>query len=386
MKASLAIAAPSFRGSSETFIRAHVRTVAPGTTVLLCEDGHDSERLGCPVLSHLAAYPRPRSLLERVGNGLRFRWRYRIDPALRGRAEKRVRAFLDAYRPTAVLAEYGPMGCRLRVACGRADVPLFVHFHGADATKLGERRFWRRHYRKLFRDAAGVIVPSRFLADRMRALGCADAKLHVSPNGVDPTQFRPSRREPGRVLAVGRLVEKKGPLLTIKAFARVCSSIEDATLDIVGDGPLRERCIKLVRAEGLERAVTFHGVQPPERIVELLSRAALFAQHSVTAPNGDAESFGISLAEAQAAEVPVVATDHNGFRETIADGETGILVPEHDVDSMAGAMIALLRDPDRTAAMGRAGRERVLAHFTQDRTAARLREIMALDVAHEIAA
>ena len=93
---SLAIAAPSFRTPSETFIRAHVRTLAPGGTILLCDDGRGAETLNGPVLAHLDPYPAPRSFTERVANGLRFRWHHRIDPALRGGAERRVRAFLDA--------------------------------------------------------------------------------------------------------------------------------------------------------------------------------------------------------------------------------------------------------------------------------------------------
>jgi len=376
---TLAIAAPSFNAPSETFIRAHARTLAPGATILLCDDGTDAEVFNAPVLTALDPYPSPRSLAERVNNGLRFRWHHRVDPALRGVSEQRVRAFLDAYRPRALLAEYGTTGCRLRVACQRASVPLFVHFHGFDATVLPRRQFWRRHYNRLFKDSAGVIVGSNFLATRLHALGCPIEKLHVCPYGVDPERFPATTRQSGRVVAIGRLVEKKAPHLTIDAFAQVRHTVPDAELDIIGDGPLRGRCQDAVERRDLVGAVRLHGVQPPAFIADLLSRASVFAQHSVTAATGDTESYGVSLMEAQAAKVPVVATDHNGFRDTVANGETGILVPEHDVDGMAEAMIALLRDPDRAAAMGRAGRERVLAHFTHDHTARRLRAIMGLD-------
>lgn len=376
----LALAAPSFNQPSETFIRAHMATIAPGKTILLCEDERGTEALGCPVLSRLERYPRPRNLPERIINGIRFRWRHRVDPALGGQAEQRVRDYLLDYRPRAVLAEFGPTACRLRRACIRANVPLYAHFHGYDATMLGRDAAWRRHYRKLFDDAAGVIVPSRFLAERLRGLGCPDDRLHVSPNGIDPSTCLPSSREPGLVVAVGRLVEKKAPHLTIRAFAAVTQRLPDTQLTMVGDGPLRDLCEAEIAKHGIAEKVHLLGVQPSETVRALLSRAQLFVQHSVEARCGDMESFGVSLIEAMASQVPVVTTRHNGFVDTVADGETGMLVDEHDVEGMADAMEALLSDPDRAARMGEAGRARVEAHFTHDRTAQRLRDIMGLEL------
>ena len=322
---------------------------------------------------------RARHLGERVVNGLRFRRERFLDPALRGENEARVRGFLLRHGVQAVLAEYGPNGAQLRLACKRAGIPLFVHFHGFDATKLARDIHWRRHYRRLFHDVAGVIAPSEFLVERLRDLGCPDGKLSVSPNGIDLSNFRKTARENGRILAVGRLVEKKAPHLTIQAFAEVYRARPDCTLDVVGDGPLRETCIAEINRLGLGDSVRLHGAQAPEFVRDLMSRAELFVQHSVTAQDGDMESFGISLTEAMACSVAVVTTDHNGFSETVVAGETGLLVAEHDVEGMARAILTLLEDPERADAMGRAGRARVEAHFTHEKTAARLREIMGLE-------
>jgi glycosyltransferase involved in cell wall biosynthesis len=279
---------------------------------------------------------------------------------------------------TAVLAEFGPNGALLRGACKRADVPLYVHFHGFDATKLAREASWRRHYRRLFRDAAGIIVPSRFLAERVHDLGCPDQKLHVSPNGIELANFSPTIREPGRILATSRLVPGKGPLQTIEAFHRVRQRIPGATLEFIGDGGLMQDCMRRAETLGVADAVKFHGAQPAPQVAEQMARASLFVQHSVTSREGGTESFGVTFLEAAASEVPVVATRSGGIVETVADGETGLLVEEHDVDGMADAMCALLEDPARAEAMGRAGRARVEAHFTHEKTAARLREIMGL--------
>lgn len=374
----LAIAADTFDKPSETFIRAHVAHIAPGRTVLISRASGGAAQFGCPVLSDVDTVPARRNLRARLGKVLRGVWRSYVDPAMDRRDEARVCAFLRQHGVTVILAEFGRTGARLRRACKRAGIPLFVHFHGSDATKRARSRRWRRHYRHLFRDAAGIIVPSRFLADRVRDLGCPDRKLHVSPNGVELANFSPTIREPGRIVATSRLVPGKGPLQTIEAFQRVMQRIPDVTLDFIGDGKLMQDCVLRAETLGVADAVTFHGAQPSQEVARHLARASLFVQHSVTSQDGWTESFGITFLEAAASEVPVVATRSGGIIETVTDGETGLLVEEHDVDGMADAMCALLGDPARAEAMGRAGRARVKARFTHGHTAARLREIMGL--------
>jgi len=374
----LAIVAEKFDQPSETFVRNHAAHIAPGRTVLLCQHDSGAATLGYPILSDLRGVATPRSAVERIANALRYRWWRYVDPALRGADDARVRTFLKRHGVRVVLAEFGPNGCLLRVACKRAGVPLFVHFHGYDATKLARSRWIRRHYAKLFRDAKGVLVPSGFLADRLRALGCPEGKLHVSPNGVDLHGFSPTRREPGRIIAVSRLVPVKGPLQTIEAFARVLEKVPHATLDIVGEGELKANCVSLAQRLGVDRSITFHGALRPDQVAALMSRASVFVQHSVTAADGQTESFGITLLEASASELPIVATRSGGIVETVKEDQTAILVAEHDVEAMADAIISMLEDPVRAEEMGRAGRDRVEKLFRQEHATARLREVLGM--------
>jgi len=234
---TLAIVTNSSNAPSETFIRAHIRDIMPSQTVVLCHNGEGAEDLAVPVLSEIRRARRPRQFGERLAQLLHKLLRPFLDPSLRGTAERRVRNFLQLHEVKTVLAEFGQNGSRMRLTCKRAQIPLYVHFHGSDATKVARKRRWRRHYRQLFRDATGIIVPSSFLADRLRKLGCPEDKLHVSPHGIDPNSFEESTREKGRLIAIGRLVEKKAPHLTIRAFAAVRRQRPDCTLDIVGDGP-----------------------------------------------------------------------------------------------------------------------------------------------------
>ncbi|HJU16654.1 MAG TPA: glycosyltransferase [Stellaceae bacterium] len=383
---TLCIALPGAPGPSETFIADHIRSIAPGETILLCRDSHGAERFGCPVTSCFEPWRPPRRFAERIVNAVwhrchrwRIRSRARVVLPLRVEDRRRVIGFFDLYRPDVVLAEYGSMGCLLVQSCRRAGVPLFVHFHGYDASIVLRDRRRVRQYRSLFRSASGIIVPSRFLAQKLADIGCPTSRLHTSPYGVDTRVFSPaSYTKQRRLVAVGRLVEKKAPHLSIQAFAHIAHQYPGTRLDIVGDGPLAAQCQALIAALGLCNRIQMHGAQNREFVAQLMKEGLLFVQHSVTAADGDAEGLPVAILEAMASGLPVISTRHAGIPEAVADGITGLLVEEKDVDAMACAMDELLGNPARAASMGAAGRERVLAYFTREMARDRLRAIMRL--------
>jgi len=375
----LALLAPSFNLVSETFIADHARRLAPGATLLVCQDSRGAEALGYPVLSHLQ--PRPTGLgpWETRLEDLRFRVNRRFGPAL-GRADRmRLIAFLQTQGARVVLAEYGYMGAMAARACADLGLPLHVIFHGLDASSMLRERVVLRRYRAMFPHAASLICVSRALADNLVAIGAPEDRIRIVPCGVDPDRFPPGAPEPGRLLAVGRLVEKKAPHLTIRAFARIAGRFPLARLDLIGEGPLRAACEAEIATAGLGDRVTLHGAQPHDAIARHMRRAAIFVQHSVTAANGDTEGFPVAIVEAMSSALPVVSTRHSGIPEGVAEGETGLLVAEGDVAGMAEAIAALLEDPDRARGLGAAGRARALAQFTQDRSLAALRAILGLE-------
>ncbi|MEM1344317.1 MAG: glycosyltransferase [Pseudomonadota bacterium] len=377
----LAIAAPSFDQPSETFIAGHVRGIAPGQTVLICQRGGAPEGVETAVHSGIVAR---RHRLGRLGRGLdrtaaalgldRERGLLRAD-------ENALAAFLEHHRVTHVLAEYGPLGVTVFETCQRLGLPLTVHFHGFDASILAREAAWRRRYARMLPHLEAIVAPSRYLAERVIALGAPHARTHVNPCGVDPERFAPGTPVsgvPGRVLAIGRLVAKKAPHLSIRAFARAAAAYPEAHLDIVGEGPLREACEAEIAAHRLEGRVTLHGSRPHAEVQRLMAEAAVFAQHSVEAPDGDIEGLPVAVLEAMAAAVPVLATRHSGIPEAVAEGETGLLVDEHDVEAMAEALCRLLGDPTQARAMGVAGRARVMERFSNEISLAGLRRILGL--------
>lgn len=373
---TLCVAAPSFNLASETFIREHVRSIAPGSTVLLCQDHSSADVLGCPVLANVGQWPRWPAATGKLARALRSRWRRYVDPGLARSERQRIKKFFEKHGTEVVLAEFGPTGVLLEQACNEAALPLYVHFHGYDASALLRDPIQVRHYRSLFASAAGIIVPSRALADNLMRAGCPDEKLSICFCGVDVQRFRPGVPMGQRILAVGRLVEKKAPLLTIEAFARIAGKFPDLHLDLVGDGPLAEKCRAVVGERGLETHVTMHGALPSEVILSMMQRAVLFAQHSVVAQDGDTEGVPVSILEAMACGLPVVSTRHSGIPYAVVDGVTGRLVDEHDVNGMASAMAELVGQPEKAATMGRAGHERIIRYFTKEKAARRLQMIV----------
>jgi colanic acid/amylovoran biosynthesis glycosyltransferase len=276
---------------------------------------------------------------------------------------------LQSIKADAVLAEFGTTGSWVAPACGRVEVPLFVHFHGFDAWKEKVLKSYRAPYRRMFETAAGVVAVSKPMHEQLLGLGAHPERLLLSPYGVDTERFngaRPAERRP-RFLAVGRFVEKKAPLLTLLAFSQVVASTSGARLTMVGEGPLLEPCKRLVNKLGISQFVTFAGRKTPAQISDLMREARVFVQHSLRADDGDCEGTPIAIVEAQMSGLPVVSTRHAGIPEVVVEGETGFLVDEGDVEGMGAAMLRLAESPELAGLMGAAARDHARRHFTLDR-------------------
>jgi glycosyltransferase involved in cell wall biosynthesis len=378
----IAVAAKAFDKYSETFIRNHSLKISPGKTavIVLGADrvslpGVDRENVLLLGQDNLLL-PRKLSSLFRlfIGGSVYHRG---------GDAEKRIVDFLKKKDIKAVLAEYGPVGCAIASACRKAGARLYVHFHGYDASMLLRHWHVRYSYKRLFEDAAGFIFPSRFLAEKLCAsLGITSGdRIHVVPCCVEPEEFCcDGVKELTLLLAVGRFVPKKAPDKTLIAFSKVLNFFPSARLEMIGDGELLANCRELVKNLGIERHVVFHGSQPHAFVKERMRVAQLFMQHSVTAADGDVEGLPVAVLEAMASGAVVIATQHSGIPEAVVDGDTGYLVPEHDVDGMAQACLRLLQDDLLLQSMRQKARRRVEMLFTVDRQVSLLRNIMELKV------
>ena len=176
------------------------------------------------------------------------------------------------------------------------------------------------------------------------------------------------------------LVEKKGAEYLIRAMAHVERAVPEARLVVVGDGPLRAP----LEAEAgmLLQGARFLGRQPPAEVRAWMGRARVFCVPSVTATSGDREGFGVVFLEAQAMGTPVVSSRSGGIPESVADGETGFLLPERDVEGLAARITMLLSDGAAWEAMSQRGQDRVRSEFDTARLTRRL-EALYDEVVHE---
>jgi colanic acid/amylovoran biosynthesis glycosyltransferase len=136
---------------------------------------------------------------------------------------------------------------------------------------------------------------------------------------------------------------------------------------VFGDGPLRERLGMLAADLGIADRVAFEGRQGQEGVREGLARSDVLVAASVTAADGDEEGIPNVLKEAMASGMPVLGTRHAGIPELVEDGVSGWLVPERNEPALAEALVRLASEPERWAAMGRAGRAKIEREYDIDR-------------------
>src|SRR3954469_3645418 len=229
-----------------------------------------------------------------------------------------------------------------------------------------------------------AVMCSAFIARTVRTAVPAQVPVTVLYPGADIERFRPDLAtddirsalglgEGPLVVCVSRLVKRKGQDRLIDALPSVRERVPGARLLIVGRGPDDERLRG--RAAPLGDAVVFAGQVPEDELPRYYAVGDVFAMPCRTRLGGlEVEGWGNVFIEAAACGRPVVVGDSGGARESLVDGETGILVDGKDTEAVADAVATLLADPARAAAMGTAGRERVLRDHTWPRIADQLAE------------
>jgi glycosyltransferase involved in cell wall biosynthesis len=358
----LGVITPYFPTVSETFIRGHLDRL-PASTVLI--HSWPPSIGNSPVLSWpTRVYYKLRKRVSRNGGG--------------GETSAAYMAAFRRFNLDAVLVEYGTTGVNVMEACRKLEIPLIVHFHGYDASVYEVLAKHAEDYPRMFGQAAAIVAVSRSMERKLISLGAPSEKVHYNPYGIDCRQFHgaePQNSAPV-FLAVGRFVEKKAPQVTLRAFAEVHRAAPAARLRMIGTGPLLDECRSLVQDLKIDEAVTFLGAQPHIVVQEEMRTARAFVQHSVQASDGDCEGTPVGIMEACASGLPVISTRHAGIMDVVIEGQTGFLTDEHDVQGMTQHILRLTGDPELAGRMGRAARQRIEDHFSEEQSDGRLWEII----------
>ncbi len=282
--------------------------------------------------------------------------------------KKAVKDYLVKNNITLALAEFGTCGVELYEICSEINIPLIVIFHGYDIHHSDIREKNRHRYLKMFDYAAKIIGVSKDIISRLKELGADDKKLIYLPCTFNAGIFQYSDHSKCEniFLAVGRFTETKSPHLTILAFNEVLKEIPNARLRMIGKdggGELFEACHILAKALSIENKIDFLGVLSPSEVYEEMKNARVFVQHSLTTPlHGDKEGTPVSVIEAMACGLPVVATRHAGIAELIRSGENGILTEEYDYLTMAKEMVRVCKNDALVFSLGKNASESILTN------------------------
>jgi glycosyltransferase involved in cell wall biosynthesis len=253
-----------------------------------------------------------------------------------------------AHQPAAVAAS----------AARLLGVPFAFSTHALDVRKVQRSELLTRA-----REARGVLACNGETATELQSKGVG---ARLVPHGVDLSRFKPPPRSgrrdsvPVRVLAVGRMVEKKGFSFLLQAVARARA---DLVVRIVGTGAQESALRQQVTDQGLEDRVEMPGPRTHASLADEYAWADIVAVPSVVDATGDRDGLPNVVLEAMASGCAVVASDVAAIADAVEHGRSGLLVPPADVSALAAALDALASDPVRRADLAAAARRRVDAHF-----------------------
>jgi len=269
----------------------------------------------------------------------------------------------------------------------RLGVPYGILVHGGDLLglqhKIHQSRVKRSTARTLLASAAVIVANSRWTRDLCHAvlgeLGIDDheGRVRIVPLGTDPAQFQPpTSRDAARhrfgmdgghwLLTVARLVPHKGVDVTLHALAGMMKDYPDLRYVVVGRGDHQPALEALARDLGLTGRVRFLTDVSDADLPSIYHAADLYVGVSRQA-GIDVEGFGISLLEASASGLAVVAGRSGGIPDAVRDGETGVLVDSENPRAVASAIGSLLTDPARARKLGEQGRKAVVEHYNWNR-------------------
>ncbi|UZG45803.1 glycosyltransferase [Caldimonas thermodepolymerans] len=302
---------------------------------------------------------------EELAKSLVVWWRaLALAPVVRGLRPDHLHAHWATYPSTAAMFVSQRIGVPFSFTAHAHDI--FLHDHLLA--------------RKIRTAAFGVTISEfnvRFLAERLRAP--VHERLRIVHCGVTPAEipFRPDGREPGLILAVGRLDEIKGFRHLVDACVLLQAWGVPFQCLVIGEGRLRGALEQQIAAHGLQERVHLPGACRQEEVREHLYRASVFALPSVVTDRGDRDGIPVALMEAMASGAPVVSTRVSGIPELVEHEVSGLLVPPGDAESLARALQRLLTEPALGARLAHHARQTVERDFDVAKEARKLYEAFA---------
>ncbi len=238
------------------------------------------------------------------------------------------------------------------------NIPLVTSFYGLDIYQLTKNPLYRLQLKRLFRIGDHFTGYADVMKERAMELGCPAEKITVLPVGIDLAKFTFKKRVADKevnFLYLGRLVEKKGVIYAIRAFAKTYQRHKNISLTIIGDGPLRSQLESEVKKLGMIEKIRMLGYVADAS--SELDKAHVFLSPSVVARSGDAEGgVNVTVIEALASGMPAIVTEQTQSGVVI-DGKSGSIAKEGDVDDLSAKMSLFIEDSNLITRYGIMGRQ-----------------------------
>jgi colanic acid/amylovoran biosynthesis glycosyltransferase len=362
----LAIVLPHTGQPTETFIKRYFDEICPDRTVLVSfYRGADSWKfqghcfcLEEQFLKNRNLYKAYRGIQKIAGIDSLFG-----DPF----SASLLKRFLLNENVQVVFSQYLVTGWNVHGVIKNLGIRHIIRGHGFDLSSSLDDPVWCKRYQDL-EDADGIVVPTPYQTNRLRNIGLKRVPIIEQPCGVDLPQNLTSRSEgsarPTRLLATGRMVAKKAPMILLKSFQAALSHVPDLELIWIGSGPMEAEVKAFISQHGLSDKIHLLGAVSHAIVLEEMQRADIFIQHSMTDPDtGDQEGAPVAILEAMAHGLPVISTIHSGIPYLVEDQVSGLLTPEGDFNAMARSIMCLSKEISKRGEMGKKGKDRV-EHFT----------------------
>ncbi len=263
-----------------------------------------------------------------------------------------------------LLGQFGTGGSRM-INCKKQhnlSAKVVSFFRGFDITK--HLAHHPHCYDDLLAQGDFFLTNCEFFRKKIIALGIPPEKVMVNFSSLNLKRFSFKERSPHfekeiRLITTGRIVEKKGIHVALKALALLVEQYPQIRYTIAGDGSYKEIITQQVQDLKLEEYVTFTGPYTADELPGLLDQADIFVGPSVTASSKDQDAIPNTLKEAMAVGIPVVTTYHGGIPEMITNGVNGLLAEEYDAQGLAKNITYLINHPEALPRLTKAARKTV---------------------------
>ena len=284
----------------------------------------------------------------------------------------------------ALLAGHFGPGCQYALPYAeQCHLPLIATFHGFDVPLLWNARKYHPEYwrywmlsRWMLRRVDRFLAASEELHNMLIDIGAPEEKVFTWRLGIRipdistiPAKSTDTVPETRRIIQVGRFVEKKGYIYSLRALSilrdmyRSSGRTFNVVLTCIGDGECKDECVRFVKSHDLEQHVRFLSNLPQNEVFEEMQKSEVLLCPSLVARNGDRESGILVAKEASARCVPVIGTYHGGIPEIIDDGKTGFIVQERDAHAIAQKLDLILSNPQLECDLGMAARKKMETEY-----------------------